>query len=281
MSIEPKCQLYAILARRSPRAVIFRRGPSKLVRLIAWDRKRDTFEPGQWLKGRIYERRCDLSPSGDRLIYFASDGVKTWTAISNPPYLTALSLWWGMGAWGGGGHFESDHDVLINHTPLHMEPDESVGTPKIRYRRGAELGGGGGEDDPIGHVRMVRDGWTLTAEGKHDGYTYDGPARWVYAEPRVYEKSNGRRGRGERILRQNLRAVAETQGDWYALDYEIGDRSLGRCHWADFDDGGDLLWSQAGKLYRTPYPYEDDRELADFSEQTFEPVPPPDWARRW
>src|SRR5262249_25498999 len=48
------------------------------------------------VQGRIYERRCDLTPAGDRLVYFAASfrqPLHSWTAISRPPYLTALALW--------------------------------------------------------------------------------------------------------------------------------------------------------------------------------------------
>src|SRR5215469_4929229 len=61
-------RLFMIVARRSPVAVIFRRGPSHWVQLIKWDTGNDTFQTGQWLHGRIYERRCDLSPDGSLLI---------------------------------------------------------------------------------------------------------------------------------------------------------------------------------------------------------------------
>ena len=66
-------RLFVIRAREAPLAVIFRRGPSKQVRLISWNTDTDDFEGGQWFKGRIYERRCDLSPDGRYLIYFAAD----------------------------------------------------------------------------------------------------------------------------------------------------------------------------------------------------------------
>jgi hypothetical protein len=95
-------RLFPILARRSYTAVIFRRGLSKWVQLIRWDTKTDTFEPGQWFHGRVYERRCDLSPDGSLLVYFAQkisarslkdkEYTYAWTAISKPPYLTALAL---------------------------------------------------------------------------------------------------------------------------------------------------------------------------------------------
>jgi hypothetical protein len=100
-----KAKLYVILARNAPCAVVFRRGSSKQVRLIKWNLCNDTFESGQWLKGRIYERRCDLSPSKEKLIYLAANyGSKkrpcTWTAVSRPSYLTTLAMWENYGAWG-------------------------------------------------------------------------------------------------------------------------------------------------------------------------------------
>src|SRR6516162_6940589 len=103
-----KANLFVILARNAPCGVIFRRGPSKQVLVIKWSLRNDTFEGGQWLKGRIYERRCDLSPSGEKLIYFAGNyrsknGPLTWTAVSRTPYLTALAMWPKGDAWGGGG----------------------------------------------------------------------------------------------------------------------------------------------------------------------------------
>jgi hypothetical protein len=41
---------------------------------VLWDRQRDTLKLGQWMRGRIYERRCDLSPKGAHLLYFAMNG---------------------------------------------------------------------------------------------------------------------------------------------------------------------------------------------------------------
>ena len=60
----PPPRLWVVRAKDAPIAVIFRRGPSKQVELILWNMHKDTFERGQWFKGRIYERRCDLSPDG-------------------------------------------------------------------------------------------------------------------------------------------------------------------------------------------------------------------------
>lgn len=93
---ESTARLYAIWARKAPIGVIFRRGPSKQVQMLKWDIENDELIPGQWFKGRVYERRCDLSPNGQYLIYFAANykpPYGTWTAISHPPFFTALALW--------------------------------------------------------------------------------------------------------------------------------------------------------------------------------------------
>src|SRR5215210_4376444 len=112
-------RLYFILARQAPTGVIYRRGKSNQVQLIKWNLENDTFEAGQWLRGRIYERRSDLSPDGALLVYFAAKhSAKTWqqsswTAISRPPYLKALSFWFKGDCWSGGGLFESNSKLLL------------------------------------------------------------------------------------------------------------------------------------------------------------------------
>lgn len=65
-------RIHAIIARERRRAVVFRRGPSKKVAVIGWNLNTDEFTTGQWFKGRIYEYRCDLSPDGRYLLYFAA-----------------------------------------------------------------------------------------------------------------------------------------------------------------------------------------------------------------
>ena len=157
--------LFAIVARHAPVAVIFRRGPSKQVLLIKWHLDTDKLDHGQWLKGRIHERRCDLSPSGNLLIYFAvsfKPPFYSWTAISKPPFLTALVLWPKGDTWGGGGMFESEISVLLNHHPgLH-----DAMAPGFRLKKGMRITPyrsrpGGGEDFPIYHSLLSRNGWTF------------------------------------------------------------------------------------------------------------------------
>ena len=63
-----------LFAAQAPKAVILRRGPRTHFHLIVWDLETDTFEHGQWMKGNVM--LCDLSPRGDKLLYFAEQYVK-------------------------------------------------------------------------------------------------------------------------------------------------------------------------------------------------------------
>ena len=54
-------RLPVLLARDAKIGVVLRRGPAKQVAAIGGDRRTDEFRLGQWLKGRIYERRSDLA----------------------------------------------------------------------------------------------------------------------------------------------------------------------------------------------------------------------------
>lgn len=84
-------RLHVMLASDAKVGLVIRRGPSKSVCTVLWNRDRDTFKLGQWMRGRIYERRCDLSPNGTRFIYFGMNGhwqsetKGSWTAVSRVP----------------------------------------------------------------------------------------------------------------------------------------------------------------------------------------------------
>jgi hypothetical protein len=161
--VKSEARLYAILARKAPIAVIFRRGPSKRVQLIKWNTDTDDFEFRQWFKGRIYERRADLSPTGDLLLYFAAKHKKplySWSAVSRPPFFTALALWPKGNCWGGGGLFASDRQIVLNHGDSEMQLSDGFSVPKAMRIRQLSGRPGWGEDDPVWTERLRRDGWT-------------------------------------------------------------------------------------------------------------------------
>ena len=65
-------RLHAILARKADTAVVFRRGPSNKTAVLEWHLDSDTFSLGQWFYGSFYPYRCDISPDGRHLVYFAA-----------------------------------------------------------------------------------------------------------------------------------------------------------------------------------------------------------------
>lgn len=122
MSPPRYCRLSLIFAREAPIAVVLRRGPTQWVELICWNTADDSFQLGQWLHGRVYPERCGLSPSGKLFVYFAmkygrpdfkGGYERTFTAVSKPPYWTALAMWPEGSTWGGGGRFIDDQTLRL------------------------------------------------------------------------------------------------------------------------------------------------------------------------
>ena len=137
------CWMWVLLAREASTAVILRRGPTQWWHVVEWDTRRDSFVKGQWFRGRLYPGKCDVSPNGKLLVYFGgkfraykSGGYgDTWTAVSRPPYLTALALWPVGGTYGGGGVFLDNRTVTFRcSAPLYEgrhHPDHPPGPLRI------------------------------------------------------------------------------------------------------------------------------------------------------
>lgn len=296
----PPCRLFAILAREAPRAVILRRGPSKWVQIILWHTDNDTFTYGQWFHGRIYEQCCDLSPDGALFLYFASkitehtlrdpEYTYAWTAISKPPYLTALALWPKGDTWDGGGLFRDRRTVVLNHDPAHMTPH-----PAHRPRRltivpasASEGRWPRGEDSPIYDERLERDGWMCEKKGVWPPFRLSSrQRRWEAERPTVWRKDHPS---GPYRLRWILRAYEFFRsGNAEVSDYEIEDTTtrtrtpLAGATWAEWDQHGRLVFAHNGQLYATSpaEPTGDAAMRADFNDQRPYDLAAPDWARQW
>lgn len=281
-------RLYVILAREAPVGVVFRRGPSRQVQLIRWNLKDDTFEPGQWLKARVYERRCDLSPGGTLMIYFAATykaPLRSWTAISKPPWFTALALWPKGDGWNGGGQFVSQYAIHLNHfeNEAAPHPDFVTGCRKIRVVSLANLRG---EDNTIWDAVLRRDGWVLVNEGKWGGYGVAKGYSWKALEPQVWRKPHPAL---PLLLEMSIEGIRKTNGPWYELRYRIRDRSLaevldlGLLDWAAWSTGQDLVFAREGCLYRQTVSKGRAGAaglIADFNPNKFQAIETPAWARK-
>lgn len=277
-------RLSVLLARDAPVGVIFRRGPSKQVLMIRWDLERDTFEAGQWLKGHVYKEHCDLSPRGDLLIYLAAkhtgENQGTWTAISRPPYFTALALWLLDGTWqGGGGIFLSRTQVVLSH--IEPEPELAAGfslPPWLMVSPEMTL-----NMAPTASIftenRRFWDGWHLLEKTTAvKGGTIDMKDLWAKRWPR-FSPNVMLRVRTQVSSRARHRQTYELKGD-------SGIVSLGAADWADWCPSGDLLLAREGRIYRIGnhrYPESSGfvKELIDLSPLHFEEREAPPEAKQW
>ena len=285
------------MARDAPVAVLLRRGPTNWVELIRWDTSNDTFERGQWFHGRIYERRCDLRPSGNLFVYFAakhnpkqfqSDYTSAWTAVSRPPYFTALSLWPKGDCWDGGGWFEADRRLHLNHYGDPQPHPNHLAHKKLQVETNLC---GRGEDLPIYNDILQAKGWTRHVSGNHPSSraaretSGASPLRasdptnkvWFHSEAGLtlrmelenidFQKPGGPYHFGHLVMR-------EEDGEWLqVIDAE----------WADWDQQGRLVYSQHGKLYAAkPLGQRlDFVELADFTNDKPQENSPSHQARQW
>ena len=138
----PPPRLFVIVASQADEAVIFRKGPADWCHIIRWNTLDDTFNRGAWIKARIYAERCDLSPNGKLLLYFALKGglfdtsyKMSHTAVSRMPWLQALVLWPEGDTWGGGGRFSTNSHVVLRSSWLKTHEDHA--DPLITFSQGA------------------------------------------------------------------------------------------------------------------------------------------------
>ena len=164
-------RLHVLVAKNSKDALVIRRGPSHVTGVFNWNRKHNSVRVAQWFKGRIYERRSDLSPDGKHWIYFAMNGKwqseakGAWTAIARAPWLKAIALFPKGDCWQGGGLFLDDKHYWLNGAACHSVLKQTTEViadntfqPSTYYN--AECLG-------VYFVRLQRDGWTLEPGGKN------------------------------------------------------------------------------------------------------------------
>jgi hypothetical protein len=281
-------RLFIIFARKAPKAIIFRRGPSGWVQLISWDTISDDFEAGHWFRGRIYERRSDLSPNGSLLIYFAQkitaaskkdlEYTYAWTAISKPPYLTALALWPKGDCWHGGGSFKNGRVVLLNHKPEVAKAHKKHQPHRLLVRADPNAHG---EDDPIYSLRLERDGWAQKQiwETEYRGY----PQMYHTVRPEIREKLSPDRECAIRLTRSIERLDYSEEFALRSVK-SSGMSTVERASWVDWDQQGRLVFARDGKIFAGEISSNcriREKLIADFNSNKPESKAPPEWATKW
>lgn len=257
--------------------------------MLKWNLRNDRIEPGQWIEARIRVDRSDISPDGKLVAAFVAAYRKapgTWTAISRPPYFTALAAWPKGDTWGGGGLFGSGtrlflwHDTEMKDGIDQFKLLDDFTLPK-RFRVTPFFGNSPVPACDIEQSRMVLSGWRFVQR-----YVWHQGAS-EFAEPEIMVRpvDHAKKPRFElrrwRLSFDTLRAEVR--------DLTAGtQRDLGRVHWVDTDAKGDVLWSQKGCLYRLAGPSRgrmnleaEPKLVADLNGMSFEPIVAPKRATRW
>lgn len=238
-------RIHVLLASAAPIGLVIRRGPSKCVATLLWNRQTDQFQLGQWLKGRIYERRSDLSPDGTHFLYFAMNGKwqtearGSWTAISRAPYLKALAIFPKGDCWHGGGLWSGNRKYWLNdgygHTVLR---DTKAVRRDLKYQPSVNHGG---ECPGVYYPRLIRDGWSLKETvqvGKWKGrviFEKPCPNGWILRKV-AHEEVGAPPGKG-------------CYWDEHELIHPASNHSIScpQWEWAELD-GKRLAWAAEGKL---------------------------------
>lgn len=261
-----------MLARDARTGLVIRRGPSKRVATIHWNRTTDEFQVGQWLKGRIFERRSDLSPDGKYWIYFAMNGKwhhearGSWTAIARTPYLKALALYPQGDCWNGGGLWTGDKTYWINGGDFLQETTEvyrdHCSTPPEKL---------GAECLSIYQARLLRDGWQLTERiAQSTGNRIDVFDKQIDGHWRLkklaHAQTDSPQGKGcywdEHAILNAASGIIANKPEW---------------EWADIDEGR-LVWAADGRLFSGELGRRgivNESELYNFNELSFRLIKAP------
>ena len=256
------CWMFVLLARDAKVGVILRRGPTRWWHVTRWDTRTDQFEKGQWFHGRIYPDQCDLSPDGKLFVYFAGKWRArardlgygdVWTAVSRPPYLTALALWPDTSTYGGGGIFFDNQSVQVGWPGLHHHPDHPPGPLLVNPAL-------------VPPPPCWQEGWLPV--------------------PFVTPVGQYRKPCGPLALGRDLpvHRASRARIIYYLYRSARGPIAQFESHWADWDHRGRLVAAVGGRILTARLTKDDHlrwRQLVDLHPEKPTRLEAPAWAQRW
>jgi hypothetical protein len=285
-------RIWIFFASDAPVGIILKRGPTDWVQLVKWDVVTDQFEPGQWMKARVNGHWFDVSPDGNLIVYWARANsareLQTWTAVSKPPYFTALALWPWYGTYAGGGFFETSTRLwLVGGQGVKLHPDFEpcplevlTAWPDLSPRL---------RSIPI--RRMLRRGWRCIQAADEPvwiGSCYPKHVRKALAHAQAikqrWEIWEWQSSKGETI--RMLSYFPPVAGLNDALFYQVlphGEERLIDYPVLDWDHRGRMVRVDGGKVFVAEQQDGElvEQELVDLNAAEPEPQAPPQWARTW
>jgi hypothetical protein len=263
-------------------AVVIRRGPSRWCHILQWRLDPPGVGPGAWFGGRLYPRRCAVSPDGALLGYYALTGKPppwdSYLAVSKVPWLHALAAWhWGS-TWHWGCEFLADGRFCTGESEP-TAPDSGAYPAGLAPRPPLPA---------ISHPDRwrtrdvqaeLRRGWTQHAVT--DAEAFPGTPL-ALRRPRPEDDRVGLllvHG-GHDFTRHGV----EGADIRYLLERDGGYVELSDAAWADWDRRGHMLIATMGGELRIAVVTPAGLETVwshDLSQLRPEPAPAPEWARRW
>lgn len=278
-------RIFGIVASEAPVAVIFRRGPSKQTQMLTWNLETNEVIAGQWIKGRVFFRRCDLSPDGTHLVGAFSNYSRRqyeavikqynmpehygdfWTAVSKPPYYSAIGLWFLCGSYNGGGTWIDNRHLGFNNQPYAYFQAKPLRGFKV-----TELHLEPGEDRSIWNLLLEKRRWELSKPYQYlEGHPTDGPRKKVFPRGEIHFAEQA-------VAPDFLGSTVET---WDLRDRKgnvvrAWENTEPDTVWIDVDHRGRLLIGDQGCLWVwEDFPTGEPRMIIDLSGNVFEEAAPP------
>lgn len=241
-------RIHLLAAQKAPVVIVLRRKPTRVFHVLRWNTRTDALEAGSWFSGRIYEKRCDVSPDGEWMIYFAADSASssTWTGLARPPWLKAVAWFAGTGTWLGGGFWRDARTLCVTAYPgwdaPELEPDAPAKLPFAVARHDWQRDAG---DLEVLTHRFDRD-WVIDERQSAPRTPVARGANWSV---RGVTWCWTRRPTARHPTLRVRGPVDSATGFLFTVDEEP--TLLADADWADYDALGQLVFARAGVLYRS------------------------------
>lgn len=277
---ETYCRIDGVIARGANKAVIFRRGPTRITQMPVWDMNTDIVTPGQWLKAKVHTRHALVSDDAKFVAYMAADyryksekkygfwpehvrgDLYRWIAVSRPPYYSAIGLWEAFLTINTKNNRRANSGLSANEVSL-AHCVFTMDRKSILEKRG---------------WTQVEEYSTTTSQKSRSAFS---KIFFSFMQPKQnsafrYEKNLAS---GKIVLweeYQKSRAeVFDSSGTSVLRIAAIGGYPL----WIDVDNSGRLVFDDKGCLWAwANFPEGEPKLIADLNGYAFEEVPPPDWA---
>lgn len=240
-----------------------------------WDLAKLTYEPGAWIRARVFPRRSDLSQDGKYLCCFVHDPRADWehgdsyVTVSKLPWLGALHAFGTCGTWTRGCHFADPSDPPAPDDEQLPHGLRLRATPVVQFAGERRRGWKESPDSP---PREAGGAWDAQRNARLQKRQPGGDA--VLCVESVGH-AGGEFGIGQAVDGMHVR---------YTLERGKERTDLNDLQWADWDAGGRLLVAtRCGQLAVRELSGAGFRTLCeeDLSALGPDPVEAPEWATRW